>query len=224
MNFTRRQAMQMIAGAVPAVAGRAHLPLRHRLVLRRKLEERRRLLSKRRRRRAQVRKFVFDGVSSEMQISMRSWADCAGGPRGYTHLVMADAMKFRRSGCFCGVHDAWAARSVDHRVWANAWLRASVPAAVFYRARLQGQRPASARTGGRIRRGTRCGAVRRLHSVESIGIAMEYPLNRPTIELRNVHLARRMKGRSSGDGAGAGQLSSNGRWRIGRERSRVRSS
>jgi len=70
MNFTRRQAMQMIAAQCPRSPGRAHLPLRHRLVLRRKLEERRRLLSKRRRPAGAVRKFVFDGVSSEMQISM----------------------------------------------------------------------------------------------------------------------------------------------------------
>src|SRR5208283_2310920 len=33
-----------------------------------------------------------------------------------------------------------------------------------------------------------------LHTVESIGIAMEYPLNRPTIELRNVHLATNDEG------------------------------
>jgi len=124
-----------------------------------------------------------------------------------------------------GVHDAWARAECRSSVWAECVAAGVGAAAVFYRARLQGQRPglgADRRTDSSWY--SVWGPFGDLHSVESIGIAMEYPLNRPTIELRNVHLATKDEGRSSWRRRRCWTASSNGRWRIGRERSRVRSS
>jgi hypothetical protein len=77
----------------------------------------------------------------------------------------------------------------------NAWLRASIPLQYFIGRDSRGNDLASAQN-----RRTDCcwysvwGPWGDLQTVESIGIAMEYPLNKPVIELRNVHLSTKDEG------------------------------
>ena len=195
MNFTRRQAMKVIAGAVPAVAGArsfsttleaaaiaqaAPVPLAAATPYGAGV----------------VRRFVFDGVLSEMQITMAELGQpTPANLMGFTHLVMemrvsspqqmsmrfytTDGPRYVRIHCF----------------GQNAWLRASIPLQYFIARDSFGTDLASASN----RRSNSAwytvhGPFGDLQAVQTIGIAMEYPLNKPSIELRNVHLSTKDEG------------------------------
>ncbi len=141
MNFTRRQAMKMIAGAVPAVAGA-------RAICRCAADW------------CCVccgsgagccRNAGGGGYGEEVCVRWRLvgdadhdggvGADCAGGPRGLYASGDGDADELAAAAVPVGVHDAWAARGVDHRVRAECVAAGVGAAAVFYWAGLEGQRP-----------------------------------------------------------------------------------
>jgi len=190
----------MIGGGKSRGSGAAHLPLgAHRLVLRRKLEERRKAAVETKAAAGAVRKFVFDGVSSGMQLTMAELGQtCAGGPRGLYASGDGDADEFAAAAVSVGRHDAWAARSVDHRFGRMRGCGRRCRCS-FFRA----QTPRATTLASAQNRRTDFvvysvwGAVRRPAFRESMGLPMEYPLNRPTIELRMCISLRRMKGRSS---------------------------
>ena len=143
-----------------------------------------------------MRKFVFEGVSSEMQMTMAELGQTAPADlAGYTHLVMEMRMSSPQR-LFLWAYTTHGPRGVSIIGFGqNAWLRASVPLQYFIGRDSKGNDLASAQN----RRTNSSwysvwGPFGDLHTVESIGIAMEYPLNRPTIELRNVHLSTKDEG------------------------------
>jgi hypothetical protein len=178
MSMTRRTAMKLIAGAVPAVAGARALGLSAQAAAVPAVGE--------------VRRFVFDGVYSELRISMRELGQTSPADLSpYSHLVMEMRMSSPQRLLL------WAYTTRGPRNMSiigfgqNAWLRASVPLQYFVGRDKNGFDLASATN----RRTHSCwfsvwGPWGNLQSVESIGIAMEYPLNKPSIELRNVHLSK----------------------------------
>ena len=199
MNVTRRQAMQMIAGAVPAVAGarafaaapQAAASLRAKAKIAAEGAQAPRSAVE-----AGVRRFVFEGVSSEMQITMEELGQTAPADlTGYTHLVMEMRMSSpqRLLIWFYTTHGPRSASIIGFGQ--NAWLRASMPLQYFIGRDSKGNDLASAQN----RRTNSSwysvwGPFGDLHTVEAIGIAMEYPLNKPTIEVRNVHLSTKDEG------------------------------
>ena len=138
MNFTRRQAMKMIAGAVPAVAGArafaaapqggASVPQAGAASAAGAAQA----AVETKAAAGAVRRFVFDGVSSEMQIPMvelglTAPADLAG----YTHLVMEMRMSSPQR-LFLWAYTTHGPRGVSIIGFGqNAWLRASVPLQYF---------------------------------------------------------------------------------------------
>jgi hypothetical protein len=220
MNVTRRQAMQMIAGAVPAVAG-AHAFAAAQAGAKPQAAAKPKATAKVAAKpqveapvEAGVRRFVFEGVSSEMQISMAELGQTAPADlSGYTHLVMEMRMSSpqRLLIWFYTTHGPRSASIIGFGQ--NAWLRASMPLQYFIGRDSKGNDLASAQN----RRTNSSwysvwGPFGDLHTVESIGIAMEYPLNKPTIEIRNVHLSTKDEGSEFLD-PGA-KLDSFGQWAL----------
>ena len=184
MSMSRRQAMKWIAAAVPAAAGasaafaaepQAAPPMPAA---------------------SGARKFVFDGIWSELQIPIKelglsSPADLSA----YSHLVMEMRLSSPQR-LLLSVYTTHGLRSMGFIAFGqNAWLRASVPLRYFLGRDTSGFDLASAGN----RRMKSCwlsvwGPFGDLHSVEAIGIAMEYPLRTPSIELRNVHLSKSDEG------------------------------
>jgi hypothetical protein len=183
MSMTRRNAMKLIAGVVPAVASARSfgtvLPAAAPMPAA-----------------GEVRKFVFDGVSSEFLISMKELGqDSPADLSAYSHLVMEMRMSSPQRLML------WAYTTHGPRNMSiigfgqNVWLRASIPLKYFVARDEIGFDLASAQN----RRMNSCwlsvwGPFGDLHSVEAIAVAMEYALNKPTIELRNVHLSKTDEG------------------------------
>ena len=196
MNFTRRQAMKMIAGAVPAVAGARALAAAPEGGAASQAGGAAQAAVETKAAAGAVRRFVFDGISSEMQIPMAELGQTAPADlAGFTHLVMEMRMSSPQR-LFLWAYTTHGPRGVSIIGFGqNAWLRASVPLQYFIGRDSKGNDLASAQN----RRTSSSwysvwGPFGDLHTVESIGIAMEYPLNRPTIELRNVHLSTKDEG------------------------------
>jgi hypothetical protein len=131
-----------------------------------------------------------------MQITMAELGQTAPADlAGYTHLVMEMRMSSPQR-LLLWAYTTHGPRGVSIIGFGqNAWLRASVPLQYFIGRDSKGNDLASAQN----RRTNSSwysvwGPFGDLHTVESIGIAMEYPLNRPSIELRNVHLATKDEG------------------------------
>ena len=183
MSMSRRTAIKLIAGAAPAVAGVHAFGVSQQAVAPAPVP-------------APVRKFVFDGIYSEMRISMKDLGlDSPADLSPWSHLVMEMRMSSPQRLLL------WAYTTHGMRNMSiigfgqNAWLRASVPLQYFIGRDKNGFDLASA-TNRRTHSSwySVWGPWGDLKSVESIGIAMEYPLNKPSIELRNVHLSKTDEG------------------------------
>ena len=183
MNVSRRQALKLIAGAVPAVSSARTFGA--------VLQDSNPVSAVN-----AVKRFVFDGVSSELRISVtelgqQSPADLSA----YSHLVMEMRMSSPQR-LLLWAYTTHGPRSVSFIGFGqNAWLRASIPLQYFVGRDSSGNDLASAQN----RRTNSSwysvwGPFGDLHSVEFIAIAMEYPLNKPVIELRNVHLSKSDEG------------------------------
>jgi hypothetical protein len=182
MNVSRRQVVKLIAGAVPAVAGARAFAAVSQVSTPASADE--------------VRRFTFDGVWSELRISMKDLGQQSPADlSGFSHLVMEMRMSSPQR-LLLWAYTTHGPRSVSIVGFGqNAWLRASIPLQYFIGRDSRGNDLASAQN----RRTVCCwysvwGPWGDLHTVESIGIAMEYPLNKPVIELRNVHLSTRDEG------------------------------
>jgi hypothetical protein len=184
-SITRRQAIQLIASAVPAAAAAPALGLA-----------------------AQSathapsgvdfapRRFTFDGIFSELRIPLKDIGLAAPADlSGYTHLVM-EMRTTSPQRMSLWAYTAHGPRSMGLIAFGqNAWLRASVPLHFFIGRDSNGFDLASAGN----RRTNSCwfsvwGPFGDLTSVESFGISMDYALNKPAIELRNVHLSKTDEG------------------------------
>jgi len=181
--MNRRQAIQLIATAVPAstasaafsFTGQAATPASNT---------------------HGVTKFVFDGVYSELRISMKELGfDSPADLSPYSHLVMEmrTSSPQRMSLWIFTTHGM---RSMGFIAFGqNAWLRASVPLHFFVGQDSNGFDLASAGN----RRTNSCwfsvwGPYGDLQSVEAIAFSMEYALNKPLIEFRNIHLSKADEG------------------------------
>jgi hypothetical protein len=142
------------------------------------------------------RKLTFDGVLCERRLALgeidptmpSDWS-------GYTHLVME--MRTSTPQRFAlWVYTADGPRRLEIQPFGqNVWLRASVPLRYFKGIDKSGMDLASTnnrRTGSFWMQVW--GPFGDLTSVESIGLAMQYPINKPTIELRAIHLAKKDEG------------------------------
>jgi hypothetical protein len=149
------------------------------------------------------RKLVFDGVLCEHRLAVKDIA--ASMPSdwtGYTHLVMEMRTSTpQRFGLW--VYTGEGPRRIEMQPFGqNVWLRASVPLRYF-----RGMDQSGTDLASTNNRRTNSywmgiwGPFGALTSVEAIGFAMQYPINRPTIELRNMHLAGQDEGSEFLDGA-----------------------
>jgi hypothetical protein len=183
MKLNRREAVKMIAGAVPAIASSSALAASPQASVSKSAAD-------------AVRRFVFDGVFSEFQITIAELSQQSPtNLSAYSHLVMEMRMSSPQR------LSLWAKTTHGPRSVSvigfgqNAWLRTSIPLQYFISRDSRGNDLASAQN-----RRTNCcwysvwGPFGDLTSVESVSIAMEYPLNRPTVELRNVHLSTKDEG------------------------------
>ena len=142
------------------------------------------------------RRLVFDGVLSEHRLALAElapglpsdWSD-------YTHLVLEMKTSTpQRFGLWAYTSDG--PRRIEIQpLGQNVWLRASIPLQYFVGMDKSGTDLAST-----INRRTNSfwmsvwGPFGDLKHVEEVGFAMQYPINRPVIELRNVHLAKQDEG------------------------------
>jgi hypothetical protein len=179
MSMSRRTAIKLIAGAAPTVAGLRALGIEPQAAT---------LVSAVN----GVKKFVFDGVYSEFRITMKELGvEAPADLSAYTHLVMEMRMSSPQR-LLLWAYTTHGLRNMSIIGFGqNVWLRASVPLQYFVGRDKNGFDLASA-TNRRTNSSwySVWGPWGDLHAVESIGIAMEYPLNKPSIELRNVHLAK----------------------------------
>ena len=132
MNFTRRQAMKMIAGAVPAVAGARAFAAAPQAGAALQAGAASSQAAATPSGAGAVRRFVFEGVSSEMQLTMAELGQTAPADlSGYTHLVMEMRMSSPQR-LFLWAYTTHGPRGVSIIGFGqNAWLRASVPLQYF---------------------------------------------------------------------------------------------
>jgi hypothetical protein len=142
------------------------------------------------------RKLVFDGVLCERKLALKNLAPSLPSDwSGYTHLVMElRTSSPQRFGLW--VYTADGPRRIEIQPFGqNVWLRASVPLQYFKGMDQSGTDLAS--TNNRRTPSfwmSVWGPFGELKSVEAIGFAMQYPINKPTIELRNIHLVQQDEG------------------------------
>jgi hypothetical protein len=142
------------------------------------------------------RQLVFDGVLSEHRLALKDIDPAMPSDwTGYTHLVME--MKASTPQRFAlWAYTADGPRRIELQPFGqNVWLRASIPLQYF-----RGMDKAGTDLASTINRRTNSfwmsvwGPFGDLKSVEALGFAMQYPINRPTIELRSIHLAKQDEG------------------------------
>jgi hypothetical protein len=152
---------------------------------------------------AEPRKLVFGGVLCEHRLALRDIdSSMPSDWTSYTHLVMEMRTSTpQRFGLW--VYTAEGPRRIELQPFGqNVWLRASVPLQYFKGMDQSGTDLAS--TNNRRTNSywlSVWGPFGDLTSVESIGFAMQYPINKPTIELRNIHLSKQDEGSEFLDGA-----------------------
>ena len=142
------------------------------------------------------RKLVFDGVLSEHKLALKDIDSAMPSDwTGYTHLVVE--MKTSSPQRFAlWAYTADGPRRIELQPFGqNVWLRASIPLQYF-----NGMDKAGTDLASTINRRTNSfwmsvwGPFGELKSVEALGFAMQYPLNKPVIELRAIHLAKQDEG------------------------------
>jgi hypothetical protein len=144
----------------------------------------------------ETRTLTFDGVISETKLSLKELGENIPSDwSGYNFLVVEmRASSPQRFGLWAYTADG-PRRMEINPIGQNAWLRASIPIRYFVAKDSNGMDLASANN----RRANTfwisvIGPFGGLKSVEAVGVGMEYPVNHPTIELRNVHLATNDEG------------------------------
>jgi hypothetical protein len=142
-----------------------------------------------------VRKLVFDGVLCERKIELNDLGALPADWSDYSYLVMdMRTSSPQRFGLWLYTDDGL--RRIGFQpLGQNAWFRASIPLQYFQGMDHQGTDLASA-----YNRRTKTfwmmvsGPFGEIKSVRAIGFQMDYPIDKPTIELRAVHLSRQDEG------------------------------
>lgn len=134
---------------------------------------------------------TFEGQTAEHRWALREidpslpsdWSD-------YEYLVLE--MRASSSQRFeLRIHTKEGVRAQRIHPFAGVWIRAAVPLRYYKRPDQQGHDLASLHNKPRLSFWINVsGAVGPLQSVEAIGVAMQYPIGRPTLEIRSMKLTK----------------------------------
>jgi hypothetical protein len=145
----------------------------------------------------QVMKLTFDGTLCEQKLSLKDINPVLPSDwTGYTHLVMEMRTSSpQRFSIWLYRKDGTPIRVMVQPFGQNVWFRASLPLQYFVGMDKSGNDLASANnrrtnsfwfsTGGPF------GDIK---AIEAIGFAMVYPVNKPTLEIRSLHLSNKDEG------------------------------
>ena len=144
----------------------------------------------------EARKLVFDGVLCEHKLALKDLgADLPSDWTGYSHLVI-ELRTSTPQRFALWIYTAEGPRRIEIQPFGqNAWLRASIPLQYFVGMDQSGTDLAST-----INRRTNSywmsvwGPFGKLDSVEAIGFSMQYPINKPVLEIRSLHLSKQDEG------------------------------
>jgi hypothetical protein len=145
----------------------------------------------------ETRKLTFDGILSEHKLAIKDInPNMPTDWNPYTHLVLEiKTSSPQRFSLWIYRNDGTPIRIMLQPFGENVWLRASIPLQYLKGMDQSGNDLASA-----INRRTNSfwmsvwGPFGEMHSVESIGFAMTYPINKPTLEIRSLHLSKTDEG------------------------------
>lgn len=144
----------------------------------------------------EVRKLTFQGVLPEHKIALQDiHPSMPGDWSEYTHLVVEMRTGSPQRFSLWAYTGKGPRRIEIQPFGQNVWLRASIPLMYFKGMDQSGMDLAS--TNNRRANSfwmSIWGPFGDLTSVESIGLAMRYPINQPTVELRNIHLSKQDEG------------------------------
>jgi hypothetical protein len=139
----------------------------------------------------EVRQVVFDGAVAEHKWTLKELnPELPSDWSGYNYLVLeikaSSPQRFNLT-----LYSPGLAQSRRMQPLANAWLRAAVPLTYYRQPNRQGFDLASV---GKVARNSfwisTGGVYGPLDAVEAIGVSMEYPLGKPTLEIRSVSLSK----------------------------------
>ncbi len=140
---------------------------------------------------AATRQVVFEGNLSEHKWALRDLnPDLPSDWTGYNFLVLE--MKVSSPQRFyLNLYSEGLVQKRRMQPFANVWIRASVPLTYYREPNRKGFDMASVYN---VPRNTfwiaTAGAYGPLNAVQAIGVTMEYPLGKPTMEIRSVRLAK----------------------------------
>jgi hypothetical protein len=145
----------------------------------------------------EVKKLTFDGTVSETRLTLKDFNPTLPSDwSAYTHLVMdVRTTSPQRFSIWLYRTDGTPVRVMFQPFGQNVWFRASLPLQYFVGMDKSGNDLASANN-----RRTNTfwystwGPFGTINSIEAIGFMMPYPINKPTVELRAVHLANKDEG------------------------------
>ena len=145
---------------------------------------------------ADVQTLHFDGVISDKKIDLKDLSsDFPTDWSPYNYLVLeVRTSSPQRFGIW--LYTDTGLRRIGFQPYGqNAWFRASIPLAYFEAMDHQGTDLASAYN----RRSNTfwvmvSGPFGELNSVHAVSFQMDYPINKPTLELRNIHLSKTDEG------------------------------
>jgi hypothetical protein len=145
----------------------------------------------------EVRKLNFDGTISEHKLAINDISPALPSDwTGYTHLVMEmRTTSPQRFSIWLYRSDGAPGRIKIQPFGQNVWIKASLPIKYFLGMDQSGNDLASA-TNRRTNSFwySIAGPFGGLRNIESIGFAMDYPVDKPTVELRAVHLSKQDEG------------------------------
>jgi hypothetical protein len=145
----------------------------------------------------EVRKLTFDGSLSEIKLVVKDLNPALPSDwTGYTHLVMEMRTSSpQRFSLWLYRSDGAPGRIKIQPFGQNIWFRACVPIKYFLSMDKTGTDLASA-TNRRTNSFwySIAGPFGGLTNIEYLGFAMPYPVNKPTVEIRAVHLSKQDEG------------------------------
>src|SRR5476649_1118224 len=141
----------------------------------------------------QGRKLIFDGVLSEHKIAIKDIdMSMPSDWTAFSYLVMEiKTSSPQRFSLWVYRNDGTPERIMLQPFGQNVWLRACIPLQYLKGMDQSGNDLASA-----INRRTNSfwmsvwGPFGEMRSVDSIGFAMTYPISKPTLEIRSIHLSK----------------------------------
>jgi hypothetical protein len=145
----------------------------------------------------EVRKLTFDGSLSEFKIPVKDLNQAMPSDwTGYNYLVMEmRTTSPQRFSLWLYRSDGVPGRVKIQPFGQNVWFRASLPVKYFIGRDQSGNDLASA-TNRRTNSFwySIAGPFGGLNNIEYLGFAMPYPINKPTVEIRAVHLSKQDEG------------------------------